>query len=47
MDDVEEIILTTDGLNDLLREKSSDDNTQVFAKHDDISAIFIKKLQKK
>ena len=44
MDDVEEIVLTTDGLNDLLREKSSAEDTQIFAKHDDISAISIKKL---
>lgn len=37
--DVEEIILITDGLNDLLREHSEQ---QAFAKADDISAIFIK-----
>ena len=40
---VEEITFITDGLNDLLREKSeSADEPMAFAKHDDISAIFIK-----
>lgn len=42
LDNVEEITFITDGLNDLLREKSeSADEPMAFAKHDDISAIFI------
>ena len=40
---VEEITFITDGLNDLWREKmESTDEPMAFAKHDDISAIFIK-----
>lgn len=40
---VDEITIITDGLNDLLREKAEiEDEPVAFAKHDDISAIFIK-----
>lgn len=42
MDNVEEVVLITDGLNDLLLEKSSLEGSMSFAKHDDISAISIK-----
>lgn len=44
LDDVEDIVLITDGVNDLLKNKSSEEDELAFAKHDDISAIFIRKL---